>query len=124
MTIEAPTPPPARLPLLERIVANLVSNAVRHAPSECPVRVHARVLEHEVLILVADQGPGVPPELRDRIFEPFQRVGDTEPGGLGLGLAVAKGLADTIGATISVEDTPGGGLTMVVSVPRDGAVTG
>jgi len=109
--------------LLERIVANLVSNAVRHAPSDCPVRVHARVLEHEVLILVADQGPGVPPELRDRIFEPFQRLGDTEASGLGLGLAVAKGLADTIGATISVEDTPGGGLTMVVSVPRDGAVT-
>ncbi|MFN8192564.1 MAG: DUF4118 domain-containing protein [Nocardioidaceae bacterium] len=109
--------------LLERIVANLVGNAVRHSPPDRPVRVHARVLETEVLILVADQGPGVPRELRDRIFEPFQRLGDTESGGLGLGLAVAKGLADTIGATIAVEDTPGGGLTMVVSVPRDGAVT-
>ncbi|MCB0906912.1 MAG: sensor histidine kinase KdpD [Nocardioidaceae bacterium] len=109
--------------LLERIVANLVSNAVRHTPADRPVRVHARVLDHEVLILVADQGPGVPPELRDRIFEPFQRLGDHESGGLGLGLAVAKGLADTIGATISVEDTPGGGLTMVVSVPRNGAVS-
>ncbi|MFN8192305.1 MAG: ATP-binding protein [Nocardioidaceae bacterium] len=108
--------------LLERIVANLVGNAVRHFPPDRPVRVHARVLETEVLILVADQGPGVPRELRDRIFEPFQRLGDTESGGLGLGLAVAKGLADTIGATIAVEDTPGG-LTMVVSVPRDGAVT-
>ena len=83
-----------------------------------PVRVIAQELPTEIAILVVDRGPGVPVEQRERMFEPFQRLGDTGPEGLGLGLAVAKGLADAIGATVTAEDTPHGGLTMVVSVPR------
>ncbi|WP_457208833.1 ATP-binding protein, partial [Nocardioides sp. P5_C9_2] len=59
---------------------------------------------------------------RERMFEPFQRLGDATPGGLGLGLAVARGLADAVGATLEADDTPGGGLTMVLTVPL--AVTG
>jgi two-component system, OmpR family, sensor histidine kinase KdpD len=104
--------------LLERVVANLVSNAVRHSSGH-PVRVLARVLEHEILILVVDRGPGVPLAQREQIFEPFQRLGDTGTAGLGLGLAVARGLAEAIGGSLTAEDTPGGGLTMVVSVPRE-----
>ena len=103
--------------LLERVVANLVDNAVRHSAG-VPVRVIAQELPTEIAILVVDRGPGVPVEQRERMFEPFQRLGDTGPEGLGLGLAVAKGLADAIGATVTAEDTPHGGLTMVVSVPR------
>lgn len=103
--------------LLERVVANVVANAVR-VSAGVPVRVLAHVLPTSVDVLVIDQGPGVSPALRQRMFEPFQRLGDSAPGGLGLGLAVARGLAEAVGGTLEVEDTPGGGLTMVLSVPR------
>ena len=104
--------------LLERVVANLVGNAVR-VSSGHPVRVLAHVLPETVEIMVVDRGPGVPPEQRERMFEPFQRLDDTSPGGLGLGLAVARGLTEAIGGTLSAEDTPGGGLTMLLELPRD-----
>ncbi len=103
--------------LLDRIVANLVGNAVRLSAGT-PVRVLAHVLPETVEILVVDRGPGVPPAQRERMFEPFQRLDDTSPGGLGLGLAVARGLTEVVGGTLAAEDTPGGGLTMVLAVPR------
>lgn len=103
--------------LLERVVANLVGNAVRHAAGAA-VRVQAHALPDTVELVVADGGPGVPDSHKESIFEPFQRLGDTGPGGLGLGLAVARGLASAIEATLTAEDTPGGGLTMVLSLPR------
>jgi len=93
-----------------------VSNAVR--VSSTPVRILANVRPEEVEILVVDRGPGVPASQRERMFEPFQRLDDSSPGGLGLGLAVARGLAEAVGGRLSAEDTPGGGLTMVVEVPR------
>ncbi|MBZ5740149.1 DUF4118 domain-containing protein [Nocardioides mangrovi] len=103
--------------LLERIVANLIGNAVR-VSAGAPVRVLAHVLPATVEVLVVDRGPGVPPDQRERMFEPFQRLGDASPGGLGLGLAVARGLAEAIGGSLTAEDTPGGGLTMILAVPR------
>ncbi|NYD43834.1 sensor histidine kinase [Nocardioides panaciterrulae] len=103
--------------LLERVVANLVTNAVRFADGT-PVRVGTRVQPDEITVQVTDRGPGVPPEDRDRMFEPFQRLDDGAPGGLGLGLAVARGLAGAVGGNLRVEDTPGGGLTMLLDVPR------
>ena len=108
--------------LLERVVANLVDNAVRHAGA-APVRVLAHVLPDTVEVMVVDRGPGVPAEARERMFEPFQRLGDTTAGGLGLGLAVAHGLTEALGGSLSAEDTPGGGLTMVLSLPRSGAAS-
>jgi two-component system sensor histidine kinase KdpD len=103
--------------LLARVVANLVSNAVRHAGG-VPVRVSAHVLPGTVEVHVVDRGPGVPPAVREQMFEPFQRLGDTGGEGLGLGLAVARGLAAALEATLTAEDTPGGGLTMVLALPR------
>jgi len=68
---------------------------------------------------VADHGPGVPDELKERIFEPFERVGDRHPG-VGLGLAVARGFAEAMGGQIGAFDTPGGGLTVRVTLPAAG----
>jgi len=104
--------------LLERVVANIVENAVRHSPDGVPVRLAAHVADGRLQLLVVDRGPGVPERDRPRMFQAFQRLGDSPAGsGVGLGLAVATGLADAVGATVDAEDTPGGGLTMVVSVP-------
>jgi two-component system sensor histidine kinase KdpD len=104
--------------LLERVVANIVENAVRHSPDGVPVRLAAHVADGRLQLFVVDRGPGVAERDRQRMFQAFQRLGDSPAGsGVGLGLAVATGLADAVGATVDAEDTPGGGLTMVVSMP-------
>jgi two-component system, OmpR family, sensor histidine kinase KdpD len=102
--------------LLERVVANLLSNAVQHASSG-PVTVTAGVVADRVELRVVDRGHGVPFADRERVFAPFQRLGDAPAGqGVGLGLAVARGLTEAMGGTVTADDTPGGGLTMVVSL--------
>ena len=104
--------------LLERSVANVVENAVKYSPDGQPVTVSASALADRVEVRVVDRGPGVPDEAKDRIFEPFQRYGDAPRGaGVGLGLAVARGFAEAMGGTLTAEDTPGGGLTMVLTLP-------
>ncbi|MFE9607884.1 ATP-binding protein [Streptomyces sp. NPDC006012] len=105
-------------PLLERVVANLAGNAARYTPPGRRVLVTASALAGRVELRVVDRGPGLPADGRERIFEPFQRLGDTDnTSGLGLGLALARGLTEAMDGTLTPEDTPGGGLTMVVSLP-------
>ncbi|RLU79943.1 histidine kinase [Streptomyces griseocarneus] len=105
-------------PLLERVLANLVANASRHSPPGRPVTVAASVLGARVELRVIDRGPGISPANRERAFAPFQRLGDTDnTTGLGLGLAISRGLTEAMGGTLTPEDTPGGGLTMVISLP-------
>ncbi|MER5807484.1 sensor histidine kinase KdpD [Streptomyces sp. NPDC002033] len=107
--------------LLERAVANIVENAVKYSPAGQPVNVSASALASRVEVRVVDRGPGVPDEAKERIFEPFQRHGDAPRGaGVGLGLAVARGFTEAIGGTLAAEDTPGGGLTMVLTLPIAG----
>ncbi|MGC0312021.1 two-component system sensor histidine kinase KdpD [Kitasatospora acidiphila] len=110
--------------LLERALANLIENAVKYSPPDVKVLVRADALEPArttggtVELRVVDQGPGVPEEAKEKIFAPFQRYGDAPRGaGVGLGLAVARGFVESMGGSITAEDTPGGGLTMVVSLP-------
>ncbi len=102
--------------LLERVLANLIDNALRYAPN-CVVRVNAGRVGDRVLINVIDEGPGIPKGTEDQIFEAFQRLGDHDnTTGVGLGMSVARGFVEAMGGTISAGDTPGGGLTVVVDL--------
>ena len=102
--------------LLERVLANLFSNALRHSPPDQRPLLRAREDGDRVVIDIIDHGRGVPAGLKERIFEPFARLDDRSPG-VGLGLAVAKGFAEAMGGTIVAVDTPGGGLTVRVTMP-------
>ena len=100
--------------LLERAFANVIANAVAFSPGT-DVHVVAGLVQGAIDVRVADRGPGVPAAERDHIFLPFRRFGDTRRReGVGLGLAIAKGFVEAMGGTIEVDDTPGGGLTIVV----------
>ena len=102
--------------LLERVLANLVDNALRYAPDSM-VRINAGEVGGRVLINVVDEGPGVAKGAAEQMFEPFQRLGDTDNStGLGLGLSVAKGFVEAMNGTIQATDTPGGGLTILVDL--------
>jgi two-component system, OmpR family, sensor histidine kinase KdpD len=103
--------------LLERVIANLVANALRYCPPGTPPVVTGSSLGQRVELRVIDRGPGIPTADLDRVFTPFQRLGDTDnTTGVGLGLALSRGLTEAMGGTLTAEETPGGGLTMVVSL--------
>jgi two-component system sensor histidine kinase KdpD len=116
---------PAELPafsadpvLLDRVLVNLLSNALRYSPPGQRVVVSASSFADTVQLRVVDRGPGIPADRRDDVFVPFQRLGDTDNlTGLGLGLALSKGFVEGMGGTLDTEETPGGGLTMVVTLP-------
>ena len=104
--------------LLERAVANVVANALAHGEG-APVRVVAGHVGEGVDLRVVDRGPGIPRDQRDRMFLPFQRLGDSPRiEGVGLGLAVARGFVEAMHGEVEVEDTPGGGLTLVFRLRR------
>lgn len=104
--------------LLQRVIVNLLDNARRFAPAGTRVRISTSQFAAEVQIRIIDHGPGIDAVRRDQVFVPFQRLGDTDNlTGLGLGLALSKGFTEGMGGTLETEDTPGGGLTMVVALP-------
>lgn len=107
----------ADLALMERAVANIISNALRHSPPDTRVQVEATSVAGSAVVRIVDHGPGVPDLQRDRMFAPFQRLGDQGTAGIGLGLAVAQGFMDAMEGTLDVGDTPGGGLSVTLSLP-------
>jgi two-component system, OmpR family, sensor histidine kinase KdpD len=107
--------------LLERVIANLVDNAMRYSPADQPVRIAASAHGDSVEVRVIDRGPGIPPQDRDAVFAAFQRRDDhatSTGGGVGLGLAIARGFVEAMHGSLTLDDTPAGGLTAVVALPK------
>ena len=104
--------------LLERALANTIANALAWSIPPSPVRIEAAEVADRLHLRVIDRGPGVAPADRVRVFQPFQRLGDsTNQAGVGLGLAVARGFIEAVGGRIVLDDTPGGGLTVLLDLP-------
>jgi two-component system sensor histidine kinase KdpD len=119
MPVELP-PVSADPGLLERVIGNLLENALRVSPAGRSPLVTASAHHSRVEVRIIDYGPGLPQDAKHRVFLPFQRLGDTSnTTGVGLGLALARGLTEAMGGALTPEDTPGGGLTMVLSLTGD-----
>ncbi|WP_375000559.1 ATP-binding protein [Aeromicrobium sp. CTD01-1L150] len=104
--------------LLDRVLANICDNALKYTPVDAAIRIDAAHTNGHVTLRIADSGPGVHDRNHDRLFAPFQRLGDVpQNDGVGLGLAVARGFTEAMNGTITTEDTPGGGLTFVLEFP-------
>jgi two-component system sensor histidine kinase KdpD len=106
--------------LLDRVLVNVVGNALRYSPADRPPVIEGGPAgERRVALRVIDHGPGIPAGDHDRVFQAFQRFGDRDNHtGVGLGLALSRGLTEAMGGTLTLEDTPGGGLTMVIALPE------
>jgi two-component system sensor histidine kinase KdpD len=112
----------ADVALLERAIANVIGNALHASPPDCPIRVFAGSAQQRMQLTAADEGPGIPRDQREDVFRPFQRLGDNPGGdGVGLGLAVARGFVEAMDGELTIDDTPGGGATVVMSLPIAGA---
>jgi two-component system, OmpR family, sensor histidine kinase KdpD len=108
--------------ILERVIANVTANALRYSPPGSPPLLTASTLGDRVELRIVDRGPGIPEEDWDRVFVPFQRLGDTDnTTGVGLGLALSRGLTEAMGGSMDPEQTPGGGLTMAITLPAAAA---
>jgi two-component system sensor histidine kinase KdpD len=108
---------------LDQVLTNLVENAARHSPNEGVVRIDIGPIEGGVRVRVADEGPGIPAEQREKVFEAFYR-GRVEPErpGSGLGLAIVRAIVTAHGGTIWVEETTGGGTSVVFDLPIEEGV--
>jgi two-component system sensor histidine kinase KdpD len=112
--------PPVKVdPLqVERVIVNLVENALRFSPPDEPVHIRLSATRKELLIRITDHGPGIPAEERDRIFEPFHRVaGERDKRGAGLGLAIARGFTEANGGRLWLESREGQGASFVLAFP-------
>jgi signal transduction histidine kinase len=110
---------------LARVLGNLVSNAAKYSPPDTPLDVcvgHEQrpFLGDSAIIEVSDRGPGIPAEMRERVFEPFERLGrDEDKPGTGLGLAVVKNVVTAHGGRVDILDRDGGGTIVRVELPAD-----
>jgi two-component system sensor histidine kinase KdpD len=103
--------------LLEQAVAKLLANAASHAPGRSPIELDAEYRDDRLLISISDRGAGLPMETTEQIFEKFYRGDDRKPGGLGLGLSIARGFVEAHGGTLTAENRDGGGARFTIILP-------
>jgi signal transduction histidine kinase len=103
--------------MIERVIENLLVNAARHTPLGTPVRVSVRDRTDGVELVVEDEGPGIPDDLKLILFESFRQGPGSNGGGVGIGLSLVKRFAELHGGTARVEDRPGGGARFVIALP-------
>jgi signal transduction histidine kinase len=130
VALEVPSPDAVVLGDRDRliqVVVNLLSNAIKFSPRGTRVRVDARLAGRRVRVAVSDEGRGVPPELREQIFEPFRQVEGSDArhkGGTGLGLAICRSIVEQHGGAIGVEGREGPGATFWFTIPTAEAAPG
>ena len=103
--------------LMEQALANLVANAAVHTPPGTPIEITARIEGRELILQVADRGPGLPADQLERIFDSFHRASSATPGGLGLGLAIVRGFVEVQGGRVDAFNRPGGGALFTIIMP-------
>ncbi len=120
MTLDVPDDIPLALvdyTLIEQAVAKLLANAASHAPSRLPIEIDAEYKNDQLIISVSDRGPGLPIRSAERVFEKFYRGDNRRPGGLGLGLSIARGFVEAHGGKLTAENRDGGGARFIISLP-------
>lgn len=115
---------PANIPLalldhtlIEQAVAKLIANAGSHTPARMPIEIDADCRDGQLRISVSDRGPGLPADSADKMFEKFYRANGRKPGGLGLGLSIARGFVDAHGGSLIAENRDGGGARFTINLP-------
>jgi signal transduction histidine kinase len=103
--------------MVERVIENLLVNAARHTPVGTPVHIGVRARADAIVLTVEDEGPGIPEELKDSLFDPFRQGPGASGGGVGIGLSLVKKFAELHGGSAKVEDAPGGGARFVIILP-------
>ena len=103
--------------LLQRVLVNVLDNSLRHGGSDQPVEVVAHAGAESAKLEIVDHGPGIDKQHEEKLFEPFQRLDDHGPEGVGLGLSVARGFIEAMDGAMVAESTDGGGLTMRIRLP-------
>lgn len=109
---------------LHRLALNLMENAIRHTPEGTEVQASVRTSNGNVILEVQDNGPGIPDEIRDRLFERFVRAGDDRAGSFGLGLSIVDAVTKAHGGTVTLESPPSGGTRFIVRLPSSESVLG
>jgi two-component system, OmpR family, sensor histidine kinase KdpD len=100
------------------VLTNLIDNAVEYTPADAPIEINARASDEGVIVEVADRGPGVPSGTENRVFEKFFRIQTADNRhGIGLGLAIARGIVEAHGGMISMTNRPGGGAIFRFTLP-------
>lgn len=105
---------------LSSMVGNLIDNAQRYAPAGTVIGVHLARDGDRAYLTVTDAGPGIPSELRERVFEPYFRIPGSAGSGTGLGLAIVREVVERLGGEISLDDADGGGTRIELQLPLDG----
>jgi two-component system sensor histidine kinase KdpD len=106
-------------PLMEQAIGNLLLNAALYTPAGTAIAIRSGIdsARNQAFISVEDEGPGIPPDLRNRLFQKFQRGGDGHPGGLGLGLSIVRGFVVAQGGEVTAENKPAGGARFTIFLP-------